>query len=101
MSEKKDKTEKPRVKGLLGFLLGLISTILVFGVLLMLGLSEIAGVFDLEDTFELLTIASIVGGIWALVILFVPYLRRNSWLRWDAIFLLGSIASTIYFLATL
>ena len=61
----------------------------------MLTLSEFAGVSDLKESLHLFLTASIVGGIWALVILLVPYLRRNSWLRWDAIFLLGSIASTI------
>ena len=101
MSEKKNKTEEPRVKGLSGFLLCFISTILAFGVILMLGLSEIAGVFDLREAYGLLVTASVIGGIWALTILLVPYLRRNSWLRWDAIFLLGSIGSTIYFLLTL
>jgi len=101
MSKERNKTEKPRVKGLLGFLLGLISTILVFGVLLMLGLSEVAGVFELDDYLVPFMIAAVIGGIWAFVILLVPYLRRNSWLRWDAIFLLVEIGWTIYFLATL
>ena len=101
MSEKKNKTEKPRVKGLLGFLLCLISTILAIGVLFMLSLSEVAGVFDLEESIPLLLIAAAIGGIWAFVILFVPYLRRNSWLKYDAFLLLVNIGWTIYFLATL